>query len=206
MSRPLYCLLVREGTSDDGLMSPLKALLIDLGFGADSQIVAQPFAGSKRTADVLQLIMDEGQTPDIVFVHRDADNDGYERRELEVHQASEEVSPEFAVVPVVPVKMTEAWVLHALHSPQYQAQLGINIPAKDLPARKTIPNIAAKDRLKQLHDAHFATRGRRKRKHDSRFTTDRARWVEALTNVSFLEGCESFERLRDEILSAQTGL
>ncbi|OIR41943.1 hypothetical protein BJP07_08385 [Corynebacterium sp. NML130628] len=44
-------------------------------------------------------------------------------------------------------------------------------------SRKTIPNIAAKDRLKQLHDAHIASRGRRKRKNDSR-------WVEALTDVS----------------------
>ena len=142
--------------------------------------------------------------PDIVFVHRDADNDGYERRELEVRQACDEVRPEFAVVPVVPVKMTEAWVLHALRNPRYQAQLGISIPAKDLPARKTIPNIAAKDRLKQLHDAHFASRGRRKRKNDSRFTTDRSRWVAALTDVRFLEGCDSFERLRADILSVQT--
>ncbi|OIR40417.1 hypothetical protein BJP08_10760 [Corynebacterium sp. NML140438] len=72
-------------------------------------------------------------------------------------------------------------------------------------ARKTILSIAAKDRLKQLHDAHFATRRRRRRKNDSRFTTDRSRWVAALTDVSFLEGRDSFERLRADILKALSG-
>jgi hypothetical protein len=48
---------------------------------------------------------------DLLFIHRDAERDTYEQRlaeiERELHGAS------FPYVPVVPVRMTEAWFLHS---------------------------------------------------------------------------------------------
>ncbi|WP_141759290.1 hypothetical protein [Corynebacterium sp. HMSC04H06] len=199
MNRELYCLLVREGTSDDGLVSPLTALLIDLGYNPNSQILPQANGGSKRTVDVLRRICDEGQTPDIVFVHRDADNDGHELRETEISDAYAEVAPTFAVVPVVPVKMTEAWVLHALHNKEYRRKIDFKGPLDKLPKQDNIPGVAAKDRLHEIHAALSEGRRRRKRSSPDRFTTDRSRWVEQITDVSFLEGCTSFERVRQAI-------
>lgn len=46
---------------------------------------------------------------DLLFVHRDAEGQGFEKRLSEIEEAVAEVDASY--IPVVPVKMTEAWLL-----------------------------------------------------------------------------------------------
>lgn len=48
---------------------------------------------------------------DVIFVHRDAEGDGYEARLQEVVRAASTCA-QLRIVPVIPVRMTEAWLLH----------------------------------------------------------------------------------------------
>lgn len=64
-----------------------------------------------RVADRLNAIFDIGMKPDIVFVHRDAEKQNPSLRYKEVQDAVDEVDHDLLAVAVVPVRMTEAWLL-----------------------------------------------------------------------------------------------
>ena len=100
--------LVREGPSDDGLVSHIQTLLVRAGI--DSVIgAARPYGGT--TFDRLRLVQAERPTPDLVFVHRDADGRNPAARHAEVAGAARRVGWEEIVVPVVPVQELEAWLM-----------------------------------------------------------------------------------------------
>lgn len=193
-----YCLLVREGTSDDGLVAPLEALLVELG----CRPLIQPLASKhdKATASMLRQIIDEGQQPDIVFIHRDADNQGYQTRYEEITTAGNDLQCLFDVVPVIPIKMTEAWVLHALHNANYLKRIHVDLKGIALPPPRQIPKIAAKERLRDIHRAWATQQGRSgRRANKRRFEADRSMWVANITDTRFLDGCESFDTIRHHL-------
>jgi len=67
--------------------------------------------------------------PHVVFVHRDADNAGVDDRLKEIRDAATQASTDakddaitdVPVIPVIPVKETEAWILWALHHPEFRS-------------------------------------------------------------------------------------
>ena len=61
--------------------------------------------------DRLEAVFRLGGTPDIVFVHRDAEGQDPARRYAEIAEAVALVSEGLPAVAVVPVRMTEAWLL-----------------------------------------------------------------------------------------------
>jgi len=73
---------------------------------------------------------------DVVFIHRDAERQGYDRRASEIDSAIQGLSLP-ASIPVVPVRMTEAWLLSnegairfAAGNPAGQVPLGLPPPAQ----------------------------------------------------------------------------
>ncbi|MGW3348584.1 hypothetical protein ACWDA3_35270 [Nonomuraea rubra] len=73
-----------------------------------------------------------GVQPDVVVVHRDADNAGVDARRKEVADAIERAGFVNACVPVIPVRMTEAWLLldeeairHVAGNPRGRIDLGL---------------------------------------------------------------------------------
>ena len=48
---------------------------------------------------------------DLLFVHRDAENRDYKTRTREIEQAFAKAEESTAYVPVIPIRMTEAWLL-----------------------------------------------------------------------------------------------
>jgi hypothetical protein len=50
-------------------------------------------------------------SPDLVVVHRDSDNVGADKRRDEIAQGAQDSGVESHVLPVIPVRMTEAWLL-----------------------------------------------------------------------------------------------
>jgi len=52
-----------------------------------------------------------GRTPDVIVVHRDSDNVDPEERRAEIESGVRNVATESHHIPVIPIKMTEAWLL-----------------------------------------------------------------------------------------------
>lgn len=98
------CCLVREGTSDEALSAVLERLLVSL---TGENVTVTP-RGDLRgsTSEKYAQLGDERELYDLIFVHRDADRHGYEVRAKEITDLNDS-----SVVPVIPVRTTETWVL-----------------------------------------------------------------------------------------------
>ena len=59
----------------------------------------------------MQAVKDLGGVHDLVVVHRDADREGRSPRLAEIDSAVRQVMPDIPLVPVIPIRMTEAWLL-----------------------------------------------------------------------------------------------
>lgn len=107
--------LLADGPSDRCLLRVIDSLLDGIPRIAESGFLPQ-FAGPRevRSAEpglVGRMRRALQEFPcDILFVHRDAEREPLEHRVQEVERATSEVGFEY-VVPVVPVRMTEAWLL-----------------------------------------------------------------------------------------------
>ena len=110
--------LLSDGTADRSLIPILKWVLIENAVQwpiqpswADLARLRIPPRGlANRIAAALEY-----WPCDLLFIHRDAEGDGLQRRRQEINQAIEEASAQAAnparAVCVVPVRMLEAWFL-----------------------------------------------------------------------------------------------
>lgn len=112
MSEYWRCAFVGEGSSDDGLVPVLEQLLVSLRPGDDFDLAPHHWVSPLHRRSVKAKIQELANEPyDLIFIHRDADNAGMEERINECLACRDK-----RVVPVVPVRMTEAWVLASLWS------------------------------------------------------------------------------------------
>lgn len=106
----LTATLVGDGPTDRCLKGPIEWLLIHHLRGPNRAIRVE--VATPTTRDLVQRIRDAfTQFPcNLLFVHRDAESEPIEKRHAEIRQAAKAAGiPNF--VPVVPVRMTEAWLL-----------------------------------------------------------------------------------------------
>lgn len=111
---PRSALFIAEGQSDAPLADIVEVLMLNRGITV--QLSTPDFSRLPRVKkDVasrlvagLSLI---GGPVDLVVVHRDADNAGRGARTAEIHEAVASATVTGSVLPVVPVRMTEAWLL-----------------------------------------------------------------------------------------------
>lgn len=106
--RDVQFALIREGTSDDGLVFLIRTLLARASvpgvIGA-----ARTYTGT--TKHKLQRVLEEEVVPDLIFVHRDSDARDATERHTEIADAAAELGCVDRVVAVVPVQETEGWLL-----------------------------------------------------------------------------------------------
>lgn len=195
---------IREGSSDDGLIPLLTAVF--RGQGAD--VVISPSAPAQGRK-ALHLWFDDVQASfadrDFVLVHRDGNSVGYSVRLHEIEDAYARSSLAAPVIPVIPVKETEAWLLHALHDSSFCERIGVDAGTvkKILPKKRDLPRADAKSELRTVHTAVFAGRGKgRSRRRIPRFEIMRGEWLSQLDEPALLNGCESFEIFRSKVLDA----
>ena len=171
--------LLREGTSDEALVSHLRTLLVRAGCPE----AVGTFRQYKLPVETqLAQLAAEGAAVDIVFVHRDADKRDPAPRVQEIRDASTATHwGASRVVPVVPVQTTEAWLLvdeSAIRSvvgrPSGKADLG-------LPRPKDAENQAdPKALLKAALVAASETTGRRLKQEHRMFPVRRRVLLERL--------------------------
>jgi hypothetical protein len=107
-------LLLVDGPSDEPL--GLHVARIAARHGCDLDIVApdlrrlDPPPGH-AISDRLESVFDFDDAFDLVIVHRDAEVQSSEGRREEIRRAVEECADGLPVLPVIPVRMTEAWLL-----------------------------------------------------------------------------------------------
>ena len=107
MSGYWQCALVCEGGSDEPLAETLQSLMLTCRPGDDIAVeVYRPERATDRSVTAKLAAIAADDVYDLIFVHRDADNAGWEARAEEIRSAGEK-----RAVPVIPVRMTETWAL-----------------------------------------------------------------------------------------------
>ncbi|GAA1875162.1 hypothetical protein GCM10009751_38580 [Myceligenerans crystallogenes] len=99
-------MMLREGTSDDGLLRVIEDVIVQAGADATG------FTAITKSLPVEHKIRDalaDGGTFDLLFVHRDSDSPDPDDRLREVRDALDRCG--VRGVAIVPVQMTEAWLL-----------------------------------------------------------------------------------------------
>lgn len=157
-------LFTGEGSSDAGIAVHIERIVEECGAipvitAPPNDLLPKHKAGLPGRLEAIRLI---GGEYDVIVVHRDADNAGREQRVAEIEAAVAHVFPASACVPVIPVRMTEAWLI--LDEPLIRTVAGnprgtttLNLPKPANAERDADP----KARLWQILTAAADVKGRR---------------------------------------------
>lgn len=108
-------ILLGEGSSDLRLVEHIESLLVSGGF--DEVSGEAPDLGrfyrtvGRSVEEKLRAILQHHPNVDVIFVHRDADNVGIDVRVQEIVDSASRLLCVDRVIPVVPVRMLETWLL-----------------------------------------------------------------------------------------------
>ena len=202
MSSPLRYTLVGEGTSDQALLPLLRWTLLRTGTPlalapswADPHRIA---IGGGGLADNLRNALDLYPC-DLLFVHRDADRQEPEMRRKEIEEALSSLVAPPPVLCVVPVRMTEAWLLieeaairRAADNPNGDIALALP-PLRDL---ERLPD--PKQKLNELLRVACDLRGRRLDQFKRDEAARRVRVAGFVQDFSPLLRLPAFHRLQEE--------
>ncbi|GHC72811.1 hypothetical protein GCM10007079_06260 [Nocardiopsis terrae] len=176
-------LFLREGTSDDGIAEHIENIAAGLGIevALTNPDLDRLNAQGHTIGDKLSRVLALGGFYELVAVHRDADNAGRQPRVLEIEEAVRTHMPGVVHVPVVPVRMTEAWLLvdepairRVAGNPNGRCALG-------LPQASRVETIAdPKKLLKQALAAASELSGRRLKRFNDRFPENRRQLLQRL--------------------------
>lgn len=113
----LTATLIRDGKSDTGMLTPIISWLFnDLYDDIILEMQSEDFknvAYEIKVGDILEKIKYVGKeiNPDIIFVHRDSEKQGYDARLAEIEDKIKNSNFYDKIVRVIPIRMTEAWLL-----------------------------------------------------------------------------------------------
>jgi hypothetical protein len=148
-----------------------------------------------------------GQALDLIVVHRDADNAGSAARRSELVKAMSVAAAQEHLVPVIPVRMTEAWLL--LDEPAIRRVAGNprgRIPLA-LPKRHEVEAVA--DPKQALRDSILTASeaaGRRRLRVGQRFDQHRRQLLEGLDRTGPVAQLQSWKQLVTDVQQAAVTL
>lgn len=195
-------LFIADGASDLPLARHLETLCRFAG--ATVEVVELPSdllpAGvGRKVEDRLRAVLAADAEFDIVFVHRDSESNDPSPRYKEVAEAAAATFDGPAIA-VVPVRMTEAWLLLDEKAIRLVAGSPSGTAALDLPSRKAVEKIA--DPKRALQDALTAASGLQGRKlkiFRNQFPVHRALLLERLDPTGVVSTLAAWRRLADDI-------
>lgn len=196
-------LFVAEGSSDQPLAEHVESLFCERG--VELSLSHPPFerlpkvrkdVGS-RIAAGLELM--HGPV-DLIVVHRDADNAGHQARLKEIAAAHAAAPSQAALIPVIPVRMTEAWLLldedairRVAGNPR--GRMGIGLPkVREVESVNDPKALLAECILRASGEA-----GRRRDMIKSRFNEHRRQLLDRLDLSGPVCRLSSWQRLVNEI-------
>lgn len=195
--------LIREGSSDDGLIPHIRELLIRAGACAVVG-AARQYKGS--TKQRLEQVLLEPHTSRLIFVHRDADSVDPGPRHQEIAHAAAELGCSEQVVPVVPVQELEAWLLtdgSMIRSVVGRANGRVGF---DLPSLARIEMTSRpKEVLQAACMAASEKSGTRRKRERGQFSVRRATLLERLDIDGPVTQLPSWQRFVSDLNTAAAG-
>jgi hypothetical protein len=177
-------LFIAEGSSDFPLSDTVELLFFDRGVRV--HLSRPDFASLDRVArDVRSRVSAgiklAGQPVDLIVVHRDADRVGRAGRCDEIAGALSGLGASAAAIPLVPVKMTEAWLLLDEAAIRIVAGNPRGTVKLNLPQRHEVEGVAdPKAVLKECLLVAADATGRRRAQVANRFPQHRRQLLERL--------------------------
>ncbi|MEU9555602.1 hypothetical protein [Streptomyces fumanus] len=199
-------LFLSEGSSDQGLVAHVEGIAADQGVPVT---VSAPDLRWLRSAvghsvpDKLRTARELGGVYDLAVVQRDADNGPPQTRRTEIAEAVREVWPRLAHVPVVPVRMLEAWLLLDEQAIREVAGNPRGRVPLDLPKATAVERIAdPKQRLKETLAKASGCKGRRLAELQQRFPRNRHRLLDLLDRNGPVSAVPSWQTFVSDLTSA----
>jgi hypothetical protein len=182
--RLLTGVFVAEGSSDAPLADIVETLFLERGYRlrlTRPDFALLPKVAKDLTSRLEACVRMLGETVDVVVVHRDADGAGPDARRQEIDSAARLCRAGRLLVPVIPVRMTEAWLLLDESSIRVVAgnptgRVGLSLPKTHQAERIADPKAALR---RALIEAASVT-GRRRDRLDRRFSENRRQLLERL--------------------------
>lgn len=192
-------LLVCDGKSDTRLINHIQRLLIEIGY-SEPNGETWHFTG-KLTEKVKHALEYSGDV-DLLFVHRDAENPrSTEVRYQEIRSAIMGVGYCRPYVAIVPVRMTEAWLLFDEGAIRKIAGRPNDTSNLMLPRPRDVEGITdPKDKLDNILIQASGAQGRRLRKMRRELPRMRNQLLQDLALGGPLEQVPSWVRFRDDTL------
>ncbi|GAA3169597.1 hypothetical protein GCM10010451_17630 [Streptomyces virens] len=195
-----------EGSSDTGLRFHIEAIAADMGreiLVTVPELDRLPNKPGHSVVDKLraaQQLSDAGHAYDLVVIHRDSDREPPDRRRREIADAVAAVSPGLAHVPVIPVRMLEAWLLLDQSAIREVAGNPNGKMALDLPKPARAESVAdPKALLKQAIATASGEKGRGLQKLQTRFSANRARLLQMLDRKGPVKQLASWQSFTDDL-------
>lgn len=199
-------LLLADGSSDEPLGRHVAALAHRHGVALD--VVAPEFdrmdrPPGRRVKDRLTRMIEIDADFDILIVHRDSERKAVVDRLAEIRQAVTSAGVDWPTVPVVPVRMTEAWLL--LDEPAIRAVAGrpTGTEALDLPPAAAVES-EPNPKARLLHALAIASglSGRRLGKFTRDFPAHRRQLLERLDRRGSVRTLTAWQALEHAVLEA----
>ena len=194
-------LLICEGSSDAALVSHIAELLIDCGASEADGIASYRGRGIE---DKIRHGLEYHGSVDVLFVHRDADSAGRPARLQEIETGRAAAGHRGRWVGVIPVRMTEAWLLADEAAIRRVAGRPRGMEPLNLPATGKLEEVA--DPKRMLKDALLlaagAIRGRRRKRFAADFGGLRRQLLETLPVGGPLEQVAAWVRFRKDVADA----
>ncbi|MFE5913577.1 hypothetical protein ACFQ6B_31445 [Streptomyces wedmorensis] len=195
-----------EGSSDEGIAFHIEQIAAECNVDIVLSIPdfrLLPGRVDRTVAGKLRAVQQLGGNYDLAIIHRDADRDGPDARRSEIADAVGEVCPEMGFVSLIPVTMTEAWLLLDENAIRQVAENPKGKMSLSLPKAAQVENIAdPKERLKAVLALASDLSGRRLRDFQKRFSQNRRRLLEQLDCNGSITGVPSWRAFREELEEA----
>lgn len=188
--------LVGDGSSDKLLM-PILETLLDLHCPDAYKLQFAEGIGHGPLNERLQKAQKLFPC-DLLFIHRDSENRPSSERETEIAEALKQLRPRPASIPVIPVRMSESWLL--IDESAIRGAAGNPTGTMDLklPSVKAIENIPdPKARL--LNCIELATNLSARRRRQFNVSAARHRVSELLQDYENLRKIPSFDQTEKKI-------
>ncbi len=197
-------LFVCEGSSDMPLATIVETLFVERGMEMrlstpDYSLLAEKVSNTveSRIRAGIELI---GDNVDIVVIHRDADNVGPDKRRDEIFSAIGAAGTKATALPIIPVRMTEAWLLldedtirRVAGNPRGRVKLG-------LPHRREVESVAdPKQLLAQCIIKAADCTGRRRNQVEKRFGQHRRELLQSIDLTGDIAELPSWKQLVSDI-------